>query len=185
MASDFQIRHAASLLHRGGIIVYPTDTIYGLGCDPLNMAAVQRIADIKQRPPGKSLIVLAHHTEQLAGIVSPEQLNSHLANHDQAPTTWVLPADDHCPPWLRHRDGTVAVRLTDYPLVARLCKQFGRGIVSTSANLSGTKPLQRKLDLRRVFRPCVDTILHCNTAGTGKPSTIKHYSDQRILRHSS
>ncbi len=184
MATAFHIRQAAALLRRGGVIVYPTDTIYGLGCDPRNAQAVQRIYRIKQRPGSKSLILLAANAGQLDGLVDLSRLPADFAWRDHTPTTWVLPASPRCPHWLRHRDGTLAARITGYPLVQQLCHQLGHAIVSTSANFSGRPPLARKLDLRRVFGPQVDAILHSDTVGTGKASTIRHYSDQRILRAS-
>ncbi len=184
MATAFQIRQAANILRRGGVIVYPTDTIYGLGCNPRNAEAVDRIHAIKQRPPGKSLILIAGEVQQLTDFVALQRLPSNFDWHSDIPTTWVMPAARNCPPWLRHHDNTLAVRVTNYPLVEKLCRHLGHAIISTSANLAGRPPLTRKLDLHRVFGHQVDAILHSDIAGTGKPSTIRHYIDQRIFRSS-
>ena len=185
MATDFQLRHAASMLLHGGVIICPTDTIYGLSCDPYNAQAVARLFEIKQRPPDKSMIVLASDTAHIETIADIKQLPAGFDWRPDAPTTWVMPASRHCPPWLRHRDNTVAVRLTGYPLIRRLCKQLDSAIISTSANLYTMLPVTSKIALRRFFQQQVDAMLFSNIAGTGKPSTIKHVSDQRILRHST
>ena len=153
MASTFQIRHAASIIKRGGIIAYPTDTIYGLGCDPLNNAAD-----------------------------SPDIL-SNIQWQSAEPTTWILPASDKCPLWLRHEDNTVAIRITAHKLVTALCKQLQSALISTSANISGMAPVNDKLGIHRLFRGRVNAILFSDENSTGKPSAVITFSDQSIIRH--
>ncbi len=185
MATNFQIRHAASVIQRGGVITCPTDTIYGLSCDPYNPDAIKRLFAIKQRTRGKSMIILAHAPNHIAPLVDMRQLPGDFDWRAGQPTTWVMPASDHCPHWLRHTDNTVAARLTDYPLIRRLCRQLDSAIISTSANLAGMPPVRNKLALRYFFQQQVDAMLFCNMPGTGKASTIKHYQDNNVIRHSS
>ena len=185
MATDFQIRHAASVIQQGGIISCPTDTIYGLSCDPYNPQAIERLFAIKRRPRGKSMILLAHARRHVETLIDMQQLPDGFDWCTQQPTTWVMPASRHCPHWLRRRDNTLAVRLTTYPLIIRLCGQLDSAIISTSANFAGMPPVCDKLALRRFFQPQLDAMLFSDINGTGKPSTIKHFRDNTVIRQSS
>lgn len=181
MASAFQIRHAASVIRRGGIIVYPTDTIYGLGCDPFNRAAVESIDRLKQRPANKSMILLATDTRQLQGIIE-DTVPSDFKWRTAIPTTWIMPAHPNCPRWLVHTDNTIAVRITDHNLVSQMCGHLRSPIISTSANLSGMLPAYDRLSIHRIFSGKVHAMLFSDDQATGTPSTIRHYSDRTIIR---
>lgn len=183
MASDFQIRHAASVIRRGGIIIYATDTIYGIGCDPRNPLAVNAVARLKQRPANKSMILLASNVTQFNGFIDYSKLPDKFDWYASTPTTWVMPAAHSCPHWLTHEDNTVAVRLTHHATVAALCKQLGSAVISTSANFSGLPPAKNKLSIQHQFGGKVHAMLFSNQASTGKPSTIKHYRSQTTIRN--
>jgi L-threonylcarbamoyladenylate synthase len=182
MASAFQIRCAASIIRRGGIIVYSTDTVYGLGCDPRNHAAVNAINHLKQRPASKSMILLASNIQQLASYIDSAEIPADFAWQTTEPTSWIMPASDTCPHWLCHDDGSVAIRITRHKLVSALCEQLQSAIISTSANVSGGAPLSDRLGIQRSFGDSVDAILFSDEAATGRPSVIKNYSDQTIIR---
>ena len=182
--NDWQLRQAARVIHAGGLIAYPTEAVYGLGCDPLNAAAVQRLLALKGRPMDKGLILIAADIEQLRPFLLP------LSTADEAtvratwpgPVTWLLPARPETPRWLRGSHDTLAVRITDHPLAAALCRQLGHPLVSTSANRSGQPPARTPLAVRRQFGRIVDLIISGPLGGHERPTLIRDLTTGRILR---
>jgi len=148
--SNWRIRQAVTALNHGGVIAYPTEAVYGLGCDPWNVGAVKRLLDIKQRSWQKGLIIIAADFNQLQDFiapVSPEVLKS-LESTWPGPVTWLLPVNTNLPRYLSGLHDTVAVRVTAHKKTAELCREFGGAIVSTSANLAGAKPAKTIRQLR-------------------------------------
>ena len=183
MATDFAIRHAVHCIQQGGIIAYPTETIYGLGCDPLCAEAVADILLIKDRDVGKGLILIASRIEQLDEFIDVTDSNDRAAMAQQeTPTTWVVPAKADAPEWITGGRDTVAVRISPHPVVIHLCDQLGHALVSTSANPSGSKPAMNALQLHRYFDGMVDSILISNHNLPGKASVIKDLRSGRLLR---
>ena len=183
MSSIFRLRHAAYRLHEGGVVAYPTEAIYGLGCDPLNRRAVARLLDIKQRPISKGLILIAASFEQLIPFVRPvpgAQMQAVLESWP-GPNTWLLPAAGSTPHWLTGGRDSIAVRVTAHPLAAGLCRAFGGAIVSTSANLSGYPPAKTALEVR-LRCPGTDVILHGSTGGSTRPTTIRNALSGTVIR---
>jgi len=135
----FALRRAARMLTAGGVIAYPTEAVYGLGCDPLDAQAVTRLLAIKRRPVEKGLILIASRFDQLGPYVQPltAAIRQRLDESWPGPNTWLLPADPATPRWIRGDHRTIAVRVTAHPLAAALCEAFGGAIVSTSANPAG------------------------------------------------
>ena len=172
-ASRFRLRHAARLLRNGAVIAYPTEAVFGLGCDPLNRDAVLRLLAIKRRPLQKGLILIASRFAQLRPFVLPPDaaLQRRLDATWPGPVTWLLPANPATPTWLRGEHRTLAVRVTDHPLGAALCDAFDGPIVSTSANASGHPPARSALQVRQRC-PGVDFVLHGATGGLTRPTTI-------------
>ncbi len=179
----FRLRLAARLLRSGAIIAYPTEAVFGLGCDPLNRRAVYRLLEIKQRPVEKGLILIASDIGQLLPFVSIP--NGHLrADLDATwpgPVTWLLPARPHTPRWLRGKHATIAVRVTAHPVAAALCDAFGGPIVSTSANASGRPPARTALQARRRC-PGIDAILNGRTGGLARPTEIRDATTGQTVR---
>jgi L-threonylcarbamoyladenylate synthase len=183
MASDFSIRHAAHIVRHGGIIAYPTDTIYGLGCDPYNFEAITRLSDIKQRTPEKQFILLAAHIEQIQALVVLSKEQQETIQQQKEPTSWVIKADKTAPAWLLSDDGTITIRISKHNDVRKLCHALGHAIISTSANLSGQKPARNALELHQRFHSTIDKILASNRKLTARPSKIIRLCDNRILRN--
>lgn len=129
---------AISALNQGEIIAYPTEGVYGLGCDPLNEAAVLRLLALKQRAVSKGLILLAASVEQIMPYLAPVPTAclQQALNTWPGPVTWVFPAAAFVPSWICGDHVTVAVRVTNHPIARALCEGFGRPIVSTSANIA-------------------------------------------------
>ncbi len=182
--NHWQLRQAARVVHAGGLIAYPTEAVYGLGCDPLNAAAVQRLLTLKDRPLHKGLILIASHLDQLRPYILP------LSSTDEAtvsatwpgPVTWLLPARPETPRWLRGQHNTLAVRVTDHPLAAALCRQLGHPLVSTSANRSGQSPARSPLAVQRHFGPALDLVLNGPLGGQSRPTLIRDLASGKTLR---
>ena len=183
MTSDFAIRYAIHCIRRGGIIAYPTETVYGLGCDPLDPSAVAAINALKGRDASKGLILLASRLEQLDRLIQVPDRNDRAAiTGEPRPTSWIVPARRNAPRWLTGRHHTLAVRITTHPLVMRMCDQLGHALVSTSANPSGKKPAINALQLHHYFDGLVDAMLISDHNCSGRPSTIRDLRSRQLLR---
>lgn len=182
MASDFRIRHAAHIVRQGGIIAYPTDTIYGLGCDPYNPQALDRLNTIKQRPADKYFILLAAHTEQIEPLLALDDKQKKTVCQNKVPTSWIVAASANTPGWLTDRDNNITIRITDNKDVQRLCGTLGHAIISTSANISGKAPARNALDLHRYFHHTADMILVADRTPTGRASKIIRLCDNHVIR---
>lgn len=182
MASNFAIRHAAHIIRLGGVIVYPTDTIYGLGCDPYNRQAITRINHIKQRPQNKYFILLAAHIDQLRSLIVIDEQQQKRIMQQQKPTSWVVSASAQAPPWLTDSNHMITVRISQQDDVRRLCNALGHALISTSANISGKTPAHNSLQLHRNFFHKVDKILLSARPPASKPSSIIRLCDNYIIR---
>ena len=177
-------RGLSSYLRSGGVIAYPTESVFGLGCDPANRVAVHRVLRIKGRPQRKGLILIASDLKQLSPYIAPltaEQQARLAQSSQQKPYTWVVPTAKDCPRWLTGQHRSIAVRLTAHPLCRKLCRDNGTALVSTSANRSGGKPVKSTRDcLRRFGRQT--RVIRGRTGGAKRPSTIADLLTGRILR---
>lgn len=176
-------RLLAAYLKRGGVIAYPTESCYGLGCDPRNRRAVQRILKLKQRPQRKGLILIASHYQQVARYLQPLKPvgQQKLQAEGAQAVTYLMPVKPSCPRWLRGEHDTLAVRLAAHPFAKSLCRSAGRALVSTSANRSGGKPAKTCAECRRLFGKRV-WVLRGRVGKRKQPSTIRAWSDGRIVR---
>lgn len=136
---DKDISNALATLNAGGVILYPTDTIWGLGCDSCNAEAVDRIFKIKQRSDSKSMLCLVDCIGRIPGFVDdvPEQAWE-LAELAETPLTIIYPGAKNLAPNLIAEDGSVGIRITREDFSRELCARFRRPLVSTSANISGS-----------------------------------------------
>ena len=182
MASDFSIRHAAHIIKHGGIIAYPTDTIYGLGCDPYNPDAVEKINAIKQRPSNKQFILLAANINQIRPLILIEKKQEKIITENNQATSWIVKASPSAPPWLVGDNKTLCIRISKHDEVQRLCKTLGHAIISTSANLSGKKTAQNALELHKFFHHHVEKILVANKKQHSKASKIIRLCDNQVIR---
>jgi L-threonylcarbamoyladenylate synthase len=182
--SPFHLRAARRTLQAGGIVAYPTEAVYGLGCDPLNPHAVLRLLALKQRPWEKGMILIAARQEQLSPFLQPvpPAVQEKLSQSWPGPVTWLLPALPEVPYWLRGVHDTLAVRVTAHPLAAALCEAFGGPIVSTSANLAGHEPARSALTVRRELGGQVDYILHGELGNSEKPTEIRDALTGGVIR---
>lgn len=180
--SRFRLRGIARRLRQGAIIAYPTEAVFGLGCNPHDELAVMRLLEIKQRPVEKGLILIASHWEQLQPLLLPvdAEIRARVEETWPGPVTWLLAARPQTPVWLRGMHESLAVRVTAHPLAAALCDAFGGPIVSTSANASGRPPARTALQAR-LRCPGVDIVLTGATGGRRQPSEIRDaYTGERL-----
>lgn len=174
--------HAADVLLRGGVIAYPTEGVFGLGCLPSDQQAVMRVLDIKRRDAAKGLILIAASADQLddwialpGGATLPEPDPSH-------PVTWIVPPGPNVTPLLRGEHASLAVRITTNPIARALCLAVDSPLVSTSANLSG-KPVARNRNvLQRQFGGVVDYVVPGDCGPASGPSEIRDFLTGTVLR---
>jgi L-threonylcarbamoyladenylate synthase len=144
MAPLPDIRRLRAYLKHGGVIAYPTESCFGLGCDPGNRRAVRRILQLKGRPQSKGLILIGSDLHQFKRYLTPIpiDLGARLVEWWPGPNTLLLTASKHCPRWLTGRHATLAVRISAHPLCNRLCHALDMALVSTSANRSSLRSIK-------------------------------------------
>ena len=151
MTREEDIKNAVEVLRKGGVILYPTDTVWGIGCDATNAEAVKRVYDIKQRDDSKALICLVDSDARLRYVRTvPEvawQLIDSLQDSDAKPTTLILDGAINLAPNLIAEDGSIGMRITQEAFSKELCYRFQKALVSTSANISGEPAAQNYQDI--------------------------------------
>jgi L-threonylcarbamoyladenylate synthase len=181
--NDWHIKRAAAILHQGGIIAYPTEGVWGLGCDPYNAEAVLRLLALKHRPWQKGLILIAASYDQVTPFVTTTPaLLERVRNTWPGPVTWLLPARDATPLWLRGTHPTVAVRVTAHPVAAALCRRFGGAVVSTSANIAGHPPARKRLQVQHRFGTALDYIVPGNLGSQSGATQIRDARSGAVVR---
>ncbi|HYQ72579.1 MAG TPA: Sua5/YciO/YrdC/YwlC family protein [Gammaproteobacteria bacterium] len=184
MRETWHIREATRRIAAGGIIAYPTETIYGLGCDPFNGAAVLRLLALKRRAIEAGLILIASHFGQIEYLLAsmPPATRKHVMSPCARPVTWVLPCLPTVPDWIRGNHDSLAFRLTTHPIAAGLCHRLGGPLVSTSANMHHRPPATGPLSVRKAFHGRLDYVLHDPAAAANRPSEIRDGMTGAILR---
>lgn len=161
-----------SVFRQGGIMAYPTEAVFGLGCDPENEAAVLRLLTIKNRPVEKGLILIASEFPQVKRFLKP--LNKAQQKYTvPGETTYLYPALESAPAWLTGSHHSLAVRVTRHPLARQLCEALGSALVSTSANISGQPPAKTSEEVRQQFESMIDALLDGETGNLSKPTEIR------------
>jgi len=186
------LARAVEVLRSGGVIAYPTEAVYGIGCDPWCVTALDRVAAIKRRRLAKGFILIGAECGHLEPFVRPDWIEwverrfgrePRLAD---PPVTWLVPARAHVPAGLTGRripgDAKVAVRISAHPVAAALCRGFGGAIVSTSANTAAAPPVRRALDARLRLGRRLDFVVPGPTGGHVRPSAIRDAVSGRTLR---
>lgn len=177
---------AARVLHRGGVIAYPTEAVWGLGCDPFDETAVTRLLALKQRAVEKGLILIAASRDQFAGLLAwhelpAERLQAVFATWP-GPHTWVAPASGRVPRWITGAYDTVAVRVSAHRAVIALCAAFDGPLVSTSANRAGAAPARLRSQLDPAMLAQLDGIFEGDTGGLAQPTEIRDARSGALVR---
>ncbi len=177
---------AARMLGRGGVIAYPTEAVWGLGCDPRDEAATLRLLALKQRDVDKGLILIAAAEKQLAPFVDfgslGEAQRATVRDSWPGPNTWIVPASPDAPRWITGDHDGIAVRVTAHPGVVALCEAFGAALVSTSANRAGLPAANTFAALDPAVVAGVDGVLEGETGGLERPSAIRDARTGAVLR---
>ncbi len=177
MPTPLSINEAAIRLKSGGVIAYPTEAVWGLGCDPFDETAVMRLLAIKQRPVDKGLILIAADLAQLQPLLDlpamPETRLAEVLASWPGPHTWVLPASATAPRWITGTHPGIAVRVSAHPTVVALCRAFGGPLVSTSANLAGAPAAFLREQLDPAVLALVGGATEGETGGLDQPTPIR------------
>lgn len=186
MPAALTIHQAAAVLHRGGVIAYPTEAVWGLGCDPFDEAAVLRLLALKQRAVDKGLILVAGALAQFSGLLDWDALPGNRREAVFAswpgPHTWIVPASGRVPHWITGAHDGVAVRVSAHPVVVALCAAFGGPLVSTSANPAGAPPPTTLAALVPELRAALDGVVAGDTGGLARPTGIRDARSGASLR---
>ncbi|CAI6172967.1 TPA: L-threonylcarbamoyladenylate synthase type 1 TsaC [Escherichia coli] len=179
------IAAAIDVLNKERVIAYPTEAVFGVGCDPDSETAVMRLLELKQRPVDKGLILIAANYEQLKPYIDDTMLTDAqretIFSRWPGPVTFVFPAPVTTPRWLTGRFDSLAVRVTDHPLVVALCQAYGKPLVSTSANLSGLPPCRTVDEVRAQFGAAFP-VVPGETGGRLNPSEIRDALTGELFR---
>ena len=186
MAATLSVEEAVAAMRRGGLIAYPTEAVWGLGCDPFDAVAVQRRFEVKQRPEAKGLILIAASLSQLDSLIDldvlPLERRDAVLSSWPGPHTWTVPARVGVPERVRGEHATLAVRVTAHPVAAALCLAFGGPIVSTSANLAGDPPPRQRCDLDPRVLAGIDGVVDGATGDLDRPTPIRDAHSGHPLR---
>ncbi|MBW2058831.1 MAG: threonylcarbamoyl-AMP synthase [Deltaproteobacteria bacterium] len=171
----------ARLLRKGGIIAYPTETVYGLGVDAFNEAAVGRLFELKSRAPKKPVSVLVRDQDMLDLVVSgvPPMARPFMEEFWPGALTIVFPASDLVPSVLTGQTGTIGVRISPHPFVRGLFQVFDSPLTSTSANISGGRSLMEPEDIVRTFGGRIDLVIDMPGSMEGRSSTLLDVTGER------
>ena len=180
-----QLHRASTVIQTGGVIAYPTETVWGFGCDPDNQQAVEQLLTLKQRPVEKGLILVAASADQFAPYLDglEEALVAKFNQSTSKPTTWLVPHNGRAKDWIRGQFQSVALRVSSRPEVVELCQLVGGPIVSTSANVTGEPTCESEQQLQRFLNGAgLDFIVPGELKANANPSEIRDLISDKVLR---
>ena len=182
--ADSTLEIATDVIKNGGIVAYPTEGVYGLGCDLFNKTAVDKILSLKQREVAKGLIIIAANWQQVQVLtrpIPPLRLEQVLQISQEKPVTWVFPASEQVPEWITGKFTSIALRVTQHPVAKALCELAGP-LVSTSANISSHVSAKTAVEVATIFGKRVDFVINAAVGNLAKPTPILNALDGTILR---
>ncbi len=183
MVNSWRVQQAAREIRAGAVIAYPTEAVWGLGCDPWNEEAVERLLAIKNRSVVKGLILVADNIHQFDFLFEdfPQEWIDRMASTWPGPNTWLVPHQGLLPEWVTGMHDTVALRVSDHPQVRDLCSMVGP-LISTSANPQGRPAARTRLRVEQYFRGQIDLILGGQLGGRKNPSVIRDLATGKVIR---
>lgn len=169
-----RLRRAAGCVKSAGVLAYPTEAVFGLGCDPRDSAAVRRVITLKGRTAEKGLILVAAHWHQVEPFIRPlsAQTRSLIEPTWPGPNTWIVPARRNLSELLTGGSGRIAIRITALPILRDLCEACATALVSTSANPTGLAPARDAATVARYFPSGIDYTLDAPVGGDSQPSRL-------------
>jgi len=180
------ISNTVTALRAGGVVAYPTEAVFGLGCDPRDRAAFERLFALKQRPPTQGVLLIGADFDQVAPYIdlaaTPQAAIERARATWPGPHTWVFPRADGVPPWIAGGHAGIALRVTAHPVAAALCRAFGGALVSTSANRHGEPPARSAAAVRERFGETIDAVVDGAVGGLERPTPIRDAIGGESLR---
>jgi len=178
------LTQAIETLQSGGTLLYPTDTIWGIGCDATNPEAIKKIFDIKKREQNKSLIILVESEKRLQDLVDVPEMAWQIIDLSEKPVTIVYENPKNLPKELLAEDGSVGIRIVKNEYCKKLISKLNKPLVSTSANLSGQKSPMKFSDISEEIKNSVDYIIvednHDKVSEFSGSSVIKVWNNNQI-----
>ena len=182
LSNSQKVRTAKYVLLNGGVITYPTEGVFGLGCIADDYVAVNRILKIKNRKLTKGLIIIISDVNQIKNWIDINIENNDLHSSNENPITWILPANNDAPHWIKGNHSSIAVRKTTHPIARKLCISTNSALISTSANIANRPPARNVFILHRLFSNLVDYMVPGNCGTKNRPSEIRNLVTGDILR---
>lgn len=178
------VSRAVQCLQAGEVIAYPTEAVFGLGCDPASETATRKLLALKDRPAEAGLILIADTFDRFEPYIKPLkawQKERALATWP-GPVTWLFPRGESVPDWLAGKHETIALRVTAHPVCRALCAAFGGAIVSTSANPRQGEPARSAAGVEAYFGSALCGTVVGELGGENRPSEIRDLATGRVLR---
>ena len=166
-------------LKQGKVIAYPSEGVWGLGCDPVNEEAVYRLLKLKNRPVSKGLILVGSKLEQMKPYVNINKYKAKLITKWPGPHTWIVPTRT-TPSWIRGNYDSVALRVSNHPIIIEICNKFGGVMVSTSANMKGKKPVTTQQEVEELFEGL--SIVEGSLGTLNSPTPIQDIQTDKWIR---
>ncbi len=177
---------AAVLLHDGGVLAYPTEAVFGLGCDPHSLASFERLFGLKRRPPDQGVLLIAADFAQVERYIDlaavPGAVMQQVRASWPGPHTWIFPRSSDVPAWVAGAHAGIALRVTAHAPAAALCRAFGGALVSTSANPHGQPPARAARRVADYFGNALDGLLDAALGEHAGPTTIRDAISGAIIR---
>jgi len=175
------IEDIKACFQQGEVFAYPTEAVYGLGCDPENESSVKKLLEIKQRPINKGLILIASEFSQVEHYLKPLDEGQKLYTKPSE-TTYIYRAKETTPKWLKGDFDSLAIRITKHPLVRQLCTELDSALISTSANLTGEAPAKTAKEVSIALNGVIQVILDGDIGELDKPTQIRDSISGQIIR---
>lgn len=179
-----QIGKAITTLNQGGVIAYPTESVYGLGCDPFKDQAVRRLLQLKHRDPNKGLILVVDSLDAVKNLLQPITQDQFTKAYQTwpGPVTWVFPAKPSVSPLLTGQHKSLAIRISNHPVVEQLVAQYGKPLISTSANLEGEPPARTAKTVQAIFGNHIDYVIEGEVGDLNAPTEIRDVITGKVIR---
>ncbi len=177
---------AAALVREGGVLAYPTEAVFGLGCNPHDRVAFERLFALKQRPSTQGVLLIAADFGQVERYIDLAAVPADVLQQVQAswpgPYTWIFPRSAEVPDWIAGKHAGIALRVTAHEPAAALCRAYGGALVSTSANPHGQPPARAAQMVAKYFGDALDALLEAPVGGQRSPTVIRDVLSGAIIR---